>query len=103
MTLFVLQQRVHGVYVFQRTTQLMGVLTVVHLQHTLSWRAGQKLTVAALQETGNVTPNNSTLYVFYLHFLETVTVIGLQGAVHTHIEKTVGILYHAVDIVAGHS
>ena len=99
----VFQQVLNGVNVFQLAASLPGVLTVLNGQQTVARRSRQYLAVLSDEETGHVARDRVPVQVFHLNVLETAAVVGLQRAVHTHVEQAVLCLGYAVDVIARHA
>ena len=76
---------------------------VCHFQQTMSGCSCQNFTVFSQKETCHVTWDNVFVEICNLYIIKTIAVIGLKCTIHTHIEQTVFVLYHAVHIVAGHA
>ena len=96
----------HAVYpddVSKCSTHLMRILLVSKAEKSMTRGSDQYFSVLPLQETGDVGWHDMVLQVMHLDVFEAVAIERLQGTIHTHIEKSVTVLHHAVDIVTCHS
>ena len=82
MTLPILGQAEHGVYLAQCAVQLLGVLGVGYLQQAVARGARQHLAVTALQKARYVAADDVPAQVLHLNVAELLAVVGLQRAVH---------------------
>ena len=96
----------HAVYpddVSKCSTHLVRIILVGKTKKSMTRGSDQYFSVLPLQKAGDVRWHDMVLQVVYLDVLEAVAIKRLQGTIHTHIEKSVTVLHHAVDIVACHS
>ena len=99
----VLEQVIHGVHLGQSAVQLVGGAWIVHLEQSVSGGSHEEASVVCLQETGHIAGHLALVEVFHGDILELTAVVGLQRAVHAHIEESALGLQHAVHIIAGHA
>ena len=74
-----------------------------HLQQSVAGGSRQHVTVAALQQAGNITRCDIAVKVVGGDVLKAFSVVGLECSIHAYIENALTILGDAVDIVAGHA
>ena len=99
----VLEQVVHGVHFGQSAVELVGRVRILHLEQSVSGGSHEEASVVCLQEAGHIAGHLALVEVFHGDILELTAVVGLQRAVHAHIEESALCLEHTVHIVAGHA
>ena len=99
--LLILNHGVDRMKAGQSPTYLSGVGRIVELHHTQSGGACQHIAVLTFQKTGGIAAALLSLEVMHRHITESLSIPGLQRAIHTKIKKPFAVLHHGIHVVAG--